>query len=136
MILVKLSSSFSSENSKMNGSTDHEIASHINFKSLRIVLLLLKYIYIYNVHLHVKIILSCSTAKKQWHRSRCKMQHSKTTTFSVCHPCVLWLDPTNFEKSQFQVTQIINDLLSTRQHEFIKQGNSHFYFLQVASILK
>lgn len=33
-------------------------------------------------------------------------------------------------------SQIINNILSATKHEFIKQGNSHFYFLQVASILK
>lgn len=47
----------------MSGSPDHRIVSHINFKSIRIAIIVTK-IYLH-IHLHVKIIFSCCTAKKQ-----------------------------------------------------------------------
>lgn len=72
----------------MIGRIDHRIVSHINFKSIRIVLLLLKYIYLYNVHLHVKVILSCLQSK-----SNDKVLVAKCNTakqqLSLCHLCVL-----------------------------------------------
>lgn len=63
----------------MSGSPDHRIVSHINFKSIRIAIIVTK-IYLH-IHLRVKIIFSCCTAKKQQHCSYCKTTTQQENNF-------------------------------------------------------